>query len=51
MMRDHQQTCPACGKPLGDGPLNLEVLIDPSIRYVFVHWDESTYVRQGTNGK
>lgn len=39
-----QSTCALCGKEFKEKELiNVEPLIDPIIRYVAVHWNESTF--------
>lgn len=43
-----QRTCAACGGELAeDDPVSVEPLIDPSVRYVAVHWLCSTFVHPG----
>lgn len=43
-----QRTCAACGGELHeDDHVSVEPLIDPSVRYVAVHWDHSTFVHPG----
>lgn len=44
---DRQQSCPACGRALTPSDLvDLEPLIDPSVRYIRVHRGEHTFVRK-----
>ena len=39
-----QDTCAFCGKHFEKNDrVNIEPLIDPIIRYVAVHWNESTF--------
>ena len=47
-----QKTCPACGKPIEESTLiTLEVLFDPSVRYIVLHWNESTYIDRSDNAE
>lgn len=39
-----QKTCAVCGRPfLEEDRVNIEPLIDDVVRYVAVHWGESTH--------
>lgn len=39
-----QKTCVCCGRPLETGQrTNIEPLIDPTVRYVIVHYGESSF--------
>lgn len=41
-----QVTCAVCGGRLLDDetPISMEPLIDPSIRYIYVHWNCHSFV-------
>ncbi len=41
---EEQVTCVACGGPLARARTNVEVLMDPEVRYVFTHWGCSSFV-------
>lgn len=45
MSAAHRQvTCAVCGRPFDESDkINVEPLIDGPVRYVAVHWDESTH--------
>lgn len=46
-----QRTCPACGQEIREGELtSIEALIDPSVRYIVVHWGHSTFTKGARNG-
>lgn len=51
-LANRQKTCAACGRELLPGEqVTVEPLIDPSIRYIVIHWNESTFSYRGPMAK
>lgn len=48
-LQHKQVTCACCGKAIRDREnINVEPLVDPSVRYVVTHWDCTTFPRRLT---
>jgi hypothetical protein len=43
-----QVTCVACGGLLGERRTNVEVVLDPEVRYVYTHWGCSSFTHRGS---
>jgi hypothetical protein len=43
--QERQVTCVACGGPLGAARTNIEVLMDPDVRYLLTHLGCSSFAQ------